>query len=214
MIQTCILDLDGPLLDGRLRHYACYRAILDKYGYTPLDIDTYWQMKRERLDRRQQLAATNAEAIYEEFLRDWVELIEQPEFLSWDRIQPGVGEKLQQWRSQGVALVLATMRHSPEHLMQQLADLGIDKYLDEVVVCRHSAGGQGKTQQVKERLPKLVPARCLWIGDTEVDIEAARALGCPVWAVTCGLRTAAYLRTLSPDYLSSSLLEVDLERLQ
>lgn len=213
MMEFLILDLDGPLLDGRLRHYVCYQKILTTHGYTPLDIDSYWQMKRERVDRRQQLAATQAEALYEEFLRSWLDLIEKPEFLAWDRIQPGVPEKLQQWRDQGVCLALATMRHSSAQLKWQLAEVGLDKYFAEVIVCSHGAGGRGKAEQVKQRLPQLRPERCLWIGDTEADIEAARFMGCRVWAVTCGLRTAAYLKTLNPDFLSSSLVEVDLERL-
>jgi phosphoglycolate phosphatase len=212
MIQTVVLDLDGPILDGRLRHYACYRRILEEYCYAPVSLESYWRMKRERADRRELLAASGAEAIYEDFLRAWLEQIEQPEILALDRLHPGVIEKLQEWRDQqGLRLVLATMRRRPERLNEQLADLGLDALFDYVVVCGHRSGGVGKAQQVKYVVANLRSEHCLWVGDTELDIEAARALGCPVWVVTGGMRTESYLALLSPDFSSPDLKSIDLE---
>ena len=43
------------------------------------------------------------------------------------------------------------------------------------------------------------------MGDTEMDIHAARELGVKVCALTCGIRSKEYLASLSPD-----LLEIDL----
>ena len=60
--------------------------------------------------------------------------------------------------------------------------------------------------------PGLDPGRALWIGDTEVDVAAARALGCPVWLLTCGLRTGPYLASLAPEFLGPDLTQVDLGR--
>jgi phosphoglycolate phosphatase len=212
MIRTVILDLDGTILDGRFRHYACYRRILEERGYAPVSLENYWRMKLERANRRQQLAASGAEAIHEDFLHAWLERIEQPDLLALDRLQPGVTEKLREWRDQGVQLVLATMRRYPERLDEQLARLGLGAFLDHVVVCEHWLGGAGKAQQVKDTVADLYPEHCLWIGDTEFDVEAARALGCPVCAVTGGERTESYLASLSPDFLSQDLKSIDLRR--
>jgi phosphoglycolate phosphatase-like HAD superfamily hydrolase len=63
---------------------------------------------------------------------------------------------------------------------------------------------------VKEVITNLLPNQCLWIGDTEVDIEAARTFGCQSWAVTCGLRNETYLSTFAPDFLSTDLTTIDL----
>src|SRR5690242_5488261 len=115
-IEICVLDLDGPLLDGRERHHACYRDILTEQGYEPLPRDVYWRMKCERVDRRKQLAASGAEGIYDLFLQAWLERIEQPRYLELDRVQPGAVEKLAQWRDEGRTLALATMRQSDSAL--------------------------------------------------------------------------------------------------
>src|SRR5690349_19782781 len=100
-ISACILDLDGPLLDGKRRHYACYRDILAEHGYVALPCDAYWQMKRSRIDRRAQLAASGAGAIYDLFLRAWLERIELPVYLALDRVQPGALARIARWRAEG-----------------------------------------------------------------------------------------------------------------
>jgi phosphoglycolate phosphatase-like HAD superfamily hydrolase len=211
-MPTIILDLDGPLLDGRDRHYACYKEILQGHGHTPLDPARYWAMKRDRADRRAQLAATGAETIYGAFLDAWLERIESPAMLALDRVQPGAPETLRRWKTSGYRLVLATLRAHPDWLRSQLAATGLDRLLDDVVVSRHDDGGEGKARKVREAVPDLVPGNALWVGDTEADVSAARALGCPVWAVTCGLRTEEFLRSLVPDFLSDDITQVDPER--
>jgi phosphoglycolate phosphatase-like HAD superfamily hydrolase len=210
--RTVILDLDGTILDGRFRHYACYSRILEEYGYAPVGLGSYRRMRRERANRRQQLAASGAEAIYEDFLDAWLERIEHPDLLALDRLQPGATEKLREWRAEGIRLVLATMRRYPGRLDEQLTRLGLSDFFDHVVACEHRLGSSGKAQWVKNTVAGLHPEHCLWVGDTELDIEAARALGCPVWVVTEGERTESHLALLSPDFLSPNLGSIDLRR--
>lgn len=210
MTQTIILDLDGPLLDGRDRHYACYQQILTECRFAPVSPDVYWQMKREPMDRERLLAASGAESIQEQFFKAWKERIELSEFLKLDRLQPGVTEKLEQWREQGIQLVLATMRGNQAGLSEQLEHFGLDAYLHQVAVCQHQLGGAGKAGLVRTLLPDLVPANCLWVGDTEVDAEAARAFGCPIWLVSCGVRSELFLAGLVPDFLSHDITSIDL----
>src|SRR5207253_2958443 len=121
-------------------------------------------------------------------------------------------EKLTQWRNGGFRLVMATQRHDPKALVQQLARVGLAPLLDQVVACDHADGGAGKAHRVREILAAAPDKRCLWISDTEIDIEAARNFGCPVWAVTCGIRTEPYLKSLAPDFLSWGVRDIELER--
>ena len=209
MINTVILDLDGPILDGRFRHYACYRQILELRGYEPASLERYWGMKRERASLGQVLARSKAEAIYEDFQQSWLDSIEQSHLLALDRLQPGVIEKLRQWRDQSLRLVLVTLRRHPEHLYEQLARLGLDFLLDHVVVCDHGEGGLGKARRLKSSVAGISSPQCLWVGDSEVDIEAARSFGCPIWAVACGVRAESYLASLAPDFLSPDITYVD-----
>ncbi len=215
-IQTLILDLDGPLLEGRQRHYACYSQILRENGYTPLPLETYWEMKRERLCLEKQLAATGAGDLLEKFRRSWQARIEEPDLLALDVVQAGAREKLQAWHAEGRTLLLATLRHNATGLHTQLEQLDLARFFTAILVCRHADGGRGKALTVRnssawrQSQEKAGASRSLWLGDTEIDIEAARFLGCEVCAVSSGLRTAEYLATQKPDYLITDLADLEL----
>lgn len=213
MINTIVLDLDGPILNGKYRHYACYSKILKAHGYVPLNIGDYWSMKRDKQDRRQLLAASGADKIYDTFLTEWMNLIEQPDMLALDELQPGMPSKLLQWQEAEQRLILATMRRSPERLYEQLKQLGLDIYFKHIVVCDYRLGGAGKAENVKNAIPDLVPEDTLWIGDTEADIEAARILGAHVLAITSGLRTEEILLSLRPDFIYKDMAEIELGKL-
>ena len=208
-ISTVVVDLDGPLLDGRERHYRCYSDILEEHGITPLAQRVYWQRKRERTDRREMLAMSGADGLYDTFLASWMERIEQRRYLALDRLQEGVVDILARWRSRGVFLVLATMRNNPRNLQWQLRQVGLHDLFDRIIVVGSGAAGRNKGAEVREKVPELDPKNALWIGDTEVDVRAAHELGMPICVLGCGLRTPEYLMTLNPDYLDDDLSSFD-----
>lgn len=210
MIRTVIIDLDGPILDGKWRHYACYKDILLSHGYQPLEIDEYWSLKREHVDLSTLLAASRAGSLCEAFSRQWLELIEQPRFLVFDRLQPGSREVLRQWRTAGLQLILATMRHDPLCLSGQLESLGLLSLFARVVLCPSELGGVDKALRVQDVVRPLSAKDSIWIGDSEADIEAARTIGLRVIAVTCGIRSEEYLIRLHPDILAGDLKSVEL----
>jgi phosphoglycolate phosphatase len=211
-VRTIVLDLDGPLLNGVHRHYTCYREILSENGFTPLIEDEYWRLKRARCSRRDILALSNATTMYDRFLSEWFGRIEDDRLLALDRLQDGVTSILSTWQQQRICLVLATLRHSTKGVERQLVNMGLAPFFDQVIVVDHLVGGGGKAEAVR----RLIGSRHVrvWIGDTEVDVEAARALGCPSWIVACGLRDEECIRELRPDFMSTSLIDVDLTRVE
>jgi phosphoglycolate phosphatase-like HAD superfamily hydrolase len=210
MTETILLDLDGPVLDGKHRHYACYRDILVENGFVPISLEAYWEMKRNRLDRRAQLGASNAEGIYDRFLASWMERIEERGYLSLDRLQPGATERMEEWRRQGIRLILVTLRNNEPNLLWQLDLMGIRSLLDEVVCVGSSGGAEGKAAAARSAVGTGETESLLWIGDTEIDIAAARRLGVAVCAVGCGLRAPSLLAQLKPDFLVHGLSEFDI----
>lgn len=213
MIKTIFLDLDGPILEGKCRHYQCYNDILIENGFVPLEIEAYWAMKRNRIDRRQQLAASQADGIYEQFLQSWLKRIEKKDYLALDQLQPGVLERLQQWRSLGIELTLVTMRNHEDNLHWQLDELGLSPLLDRVLAVGTASGEMGKAEAARPYVDGGAAGTALWIGDTEIDISAARSLGVRVCAVCCGLRTSEYLASLTPDFLCPDLRALNLSEM-
>lgn len=209
MIKTIIFDLDGPILDTKKRHYHSYRNSLNQYGYEPLDMEKYWQLKRKAIGRQEILALSKAENIDKKFLQNWLDLIETPSFLNLDTLQIGVKEKLEDLHNQGLQLILVTLRSKPNNLYQQLDQLKLSQFFNYILVCDHLSGGIGKAEKIKQISPVINPNHSLWIGDTEIDIEGARHFGCKIWAVSCGIRTNSYLASFKPDFLSFDLTEME-----
>ena len=206
MISTIVLDLDGPLLDGMLRHYRCYSDILEELSFTPIPIEQYWAMKRNRINRRVLLQYSNAQSLYDKFLEIWTERIETKEYLEFDSLQNNVENILSQWKERNIQLILATMRNNTSNLSWQLKVLNLTRFFDEVVVVGSGLHGVSKATKVKEKLIGKCVDEVFWVGDTEVDVAAARELGIRVSALTCGLRTEEFLTSLSPDSIEENLL--------
>jgi phosphoglycolate phosphatase-like HAD superfamily hydrolase len=205
VIRTIVLDLDGPLLDGRQRHYYCYSQILKARGFEPVPLQLYWEKKRNRGNRRDILALSNAAGIYDEFLSAWISRIEDKDCLALDRLQNRVVEILVGWKYARIKLLLATMRNNTANLHWQLGQLGIAQLFDQIVVVGSSQSGANKSSEIEPFLENDNLDQVVWVGDTEMDIHAARELGVKICAVTCGLRTEEYLASLSPDMLEADL---------
>lgn len=194
--KQIFLDLDGPLLDGKERHYRCYRRILESFGFEPIGLEEYWEGKRALVNRRDLLNMSNAGRIYDDFLGAWLALIESAEMLDLDSVQYGAVECLQTWKNQGIEITLVTMRKNKNALEAQLVSRGLRRLLNAVLVCDHSDGGIGKANAaLKSFHGNLRKEDAVWIGDTEVDWEAAKSLECDVVLLSNGLRNEPYLRT-------------------
>lgn len=208
MINTLILDLDGPLLDGRLRHYQCYKDILNAHGFEAMPEEQYWAMKRSRKDRHAQLAVTGADEIYAIFLALWLERIEQKKYLLYDQIQPGALDTLKKWKHEGFRLNLITMRNEVKNLHWELDYLGISPLLDTINAVGISQGSAAKSAAARTLSSNLDVKSILWIGDTEADVEAARLFGCRILLIENGLRTPEYLASLLPDFQTKDLRSI------
>lgn len=86
--------------------------------------------------------------------------------------------------------------------------------MNQIIVCDYLRGGIGKALAVKDAVQDLSPKRSLWVGDTEVDVEAAKFLGCPIWLIYQGIRSKKYLASLQADFLSDSIIDIDIQKLQ
>ncbi|MFA7172431.1 MAG: HAD hydrolase-like protein [Kiritimatiellia bacterium] len=205
-IKQLFMDLDGPLLDGKERHYHCYRSILEKLQLEPIGMNEYWEKKRALLNRRDLLRLSGAEQHYNDFLVSWMAMIESPEALALDRVQEGALDCLDGWQAQGIELTLVTMRSNRTALEQQLSRLKLRPLLDAVLVCAHTGGGKGKAETVRSMYPtRAFKKQALWIGDTEADWEAAKDLGCDVVLLSNGLRNTECLASLGSGLVMPSI---------
>lgn len=200
MLNYIFCDLDGPILDGKWRHYNCYKDILAVFGGKAIPLREYWEMKRNKLSRNILLEKSAFEGSYEDYFSEWMNRIEQKKYLRFDRLKPQVKETLAKWRDYTEKLWLVTQRHDGGNLKWQLSELGIMGCFDDIVVPPLLEKG-AKYKMLKD----ICFSSAIFIGDTEEDMDAARQLKVNFVAVTTGLRNESFLKA---DYYAKEIKDI------
>lgn len=201
------LDLDGTLLDIKLKYHAVYNHIVTEHGATPLDVDTYWTMKRNKVPNEKILSEGRCFLDRNIYQQRFSELIETPPYLNRDRLTPGADEFLKMI-SDFAEPVLVTLRKNIGALSEQLKNLHLSGYFKKIV---HDTTKDIETAwQRKEHLFKknFDGKNGIVIGDSEADIRAGRSIGFETVALTCGIRTEKILIQYHPDYILPDLRSV------
>lgn len=201
MFDNYIFDLDGPILDGKNRHYQCYCDILKQYNFSPIDISDYWKFKRNGMKLIDILKLSRAEAIVKSFKKKWAINIEEKNYLIKDVLPIEVMGILQNLKQNNKTLYLVTMRQNFGNLMWQLKALNLIHFFAKIFTVNVS---QEKASAIEKGSVSI--HRTIWIGDTEADYSAARHHNIPICLLTNGLRDESYLQKLTPDYLEKDLL--------
>lgn len=220
---TLFCDFDGPLVDVSDRYYKTYQLALARtqaayktQGDFPLRIlskPQFWQMKQERTPDVEiaKQSGLEGEAIHY-FLRTVGEIVNHPELLQKDKMQSGVGWALALLHSQGVRLVLVTLRDRAQ-ATQILRNHGLSRlfsgmYGTEDPSIAYQNYSEAKKQLLSEAInqsPEISQENWI-VGDTEADVFAGKAMGISTLAVTCGIRSRTYLERLHPTCIQPDLL--------
>jgi phosphoglycolate phosphatase len=214
---TLFCDFDGPLVDVSDRYYSTYRlglkAMEESQGrkFQPLSKGQFWQMKRERVcDREIALRSGLQGEQINQFLDKVQEIVNQPTLLYKDKMQPGVNWALALLHSQGVKLVLVTLRETNQ-VKQILQNYGLLRLFSEIYGTNDELMAYYNYSDVKAHLLESAiatyhPKQAYMVGDTEADIRAAKASGIPSVALTCGIRSRMYLQQFQPSYIYNDLV--------
>jgi len=206
-LDYIFVDLDGTLLEGKYRHFNCYRDIVLKYGGNPLDINDYWKLKRNKTKRDVILKKSHFEGTYQDFFNDWLENIEKKNYLVFDKLKPKIKATLKKWRKISDQIVLITMRQSRKNLLWQLKKLGIIALFDEIILASiKEADSKFKS------LSRFKFDRAVLIGDTEEEIKAAKLMKITSIAISTGIREKKYLA--KADYLEEDISKINLFKLK
>jgi len=186
-----VLDLDGTLLDISARHYAVYSLITQAVQIQPLSFTAYWQRRRRGSSNLEVLSESGLRNEYRKLAESiWLKYIESLEMLRLDEMFPGVLAWLQAWDDM-VEFALVTLRSDAGALGAQLKWLGLSPHFRHVLIVPHQASAaRAKAVAVKENIHSEILA---WVGDSEVDIQAAQHIRVRAIGVSSGMRSAKRL---------------------
>lgn len=192
--MNLIFDLDGTLIDSRLRLYKLFQHLVPT---SKLTYQKYWAFKSEKVSNESILAKEfNYDAVaINRFVSDWMDSIETPEFLVLDQNLPGMHANLASLRERA-NLYVCTARQTRIPVVDQLERLNLLPYFDKILVTEQRQG--------KEELVKTVPGLSSqdWIiGDTGEDIQVGQALELKTCAVLSGFLNEESLRGYEPDLI-------------
>jgi phosphoglycolate phosphatase len=230
---TVFCDFDGPIIDVSDRYYSTYRLALkdtDRFyrEFSPqpqlsknlpspvLTKEQFWQMKQNRVpDREIAKRSGLSEEKIDFFLARVMKIVNRPDLITQDKLQPGASWALNLLRTQGTKLILVTLRDRLEatSILEQygLRYLFTGIYGTDNSQAAYQNYAEVKThlldRAMKHHLPAMANSHDSWmIGDTEADIIAGKAMGIPTIGLTCGIRSYQQLIQLQPTSIEPDLL--------
>ncbi len=180
------LDLDGTLLSCAERHTLLMRDAARRVA-APFDATAFWSLKREGCSNRVALLQLGlAKPTVDLMDASWVMAVESLQWLIFDRLIVDVGI-LTAASQRGHSLHLFTARRNAGHAHQQLARLGLLGAFSTIDVVAPENAAAAKASALLSRGCDLL------IGDSEVDIGAARHAAIRFRAVSSGMRSQEFL---------------------
>jgi pyrophosphatase PpaX len=118
------------------------------------------------------------------------------------KVYPGIKELLQSLQGAGVKLGLVTTKHQTQADFT-LAGCGLSRYFDYVHGWQEGREHKPHPEPVLTTLNRLgvQSGEAIMVGDSELDIESAKAARVDTCAVTYGFRPAWFLKSFHPDFL-------------
>ena len=198
--MNLIFDLDGTLIDSRLRLYRLFQDIVPA---SKLTYEGYWAFKQDKVSNEAILAKKFGfdAATIERFVVNWMKRIEAPELLALDTNFPGMHKALEVLRKQA-DLHVCTARQTREPVLDQLERMGLLTYFNNIMVTEQSWG----KEDLIATLPRLGSQDWI-IGVTGRDIQVGKLLGLKTCAVLSGFRNRKNLLHYKPDLILPTAAE-------
>lgn len=213
-IRATAFDLDGTLVHSAPDLARAANAMLNALGCAPLAESRIAALIGYGIDRLVEAALIQStgraprsdarEAAADKFRKLYGEHLYER-----SRLYPGVIEGLTALEHAGVRLCCVTNKHSA-FTLPLLEAAGLSRFFAFAGCADRAAQRKPKPALLLEACARLsvAPRELLCVGDSAMDIEAARAAGCPVAAVNYGYNQGRPLAASRPDWIIGSLAEL------
>lgn len=206
--RVVLFDLDGTLVDSAPDLWHTMNHVIEKRGFSPLNLSQVRHLVGHGARCLLARGFWGEKAIPPEndpdFERAVVEFLDyyQEHLTDHSFPYPGVVEGLNDLIDKGFVLLVVT--NKPEYLARRmLKQLHLLDFFSGVV------GGDTLPQKKPAAEPILYALNALnfsvsesvMVGDSEVDLGAARSAGCPIILMSYGYNQAVSLDRLNPDRL-------------
>jgi len=210
MIRAVLLDLDGTLMDTAGEIDAALARTFAELGVAPLPRPNVEALigkgvgsLLERALAHQRAGNVDVDAAVERFERHYADVVGTTATL-FAGAMPGLR------LLHGAGRKLGVITNKPRAFTERLLFLaGIESFFPVVIAGDDGIRRKPAGDMLLAACARLdsVPAETLMLGDSDNDIIAARAAGCPVWCVPYGYNEGRPAETLACDRLVASVEE-------
>ena len=199
-------DLDGTLLDSKTRLYKLFQFLVKDSKFT---YNEYWELKRNKLSHEEILKNHFKYDLYEinKFKNEWLDLIENEEWLKLDIPFEGVTTYLKQLNHH--ELFIVTARQFEQVAKVQIESFGWAGIFKNIMV---TCGNREKHTLINA-LYKINNTDWV-VGDTGKDIQTGKILGTKTAAITSGFLNKEQLISYGPDIIVESVIDIDFLNMQ
>lgn len=189
-LPAVIFDLDGTLIDSAPDIHAVSNAVLAEHGFAPLGLPQVRSFVGRGVAHLVDclLAASGADpqgALHAPMVAAFSARYEEAVALT--EVYPGVPEALGALAAAGYPLGICTNKPlAPARAV--LAHLGIGGFFDTVIGGDSLPVRKPDPAPLRHAVDRIGRARAIFVGDSEVDAETARAAGLPFLLFTEGYR--------------------------
>jgi phosphoglycolate phosphatase len=198
--RLIIYDLDGTLVDTREDIADAANHMRVAHSLVPLDNEKIWKFVGQGLFHliQQCLATEDPKAIRRgsKIYRSYY----TKHMLDKSKLYLGVRECLELFK--GIHQVVITNKPNP-YAETILKELYVFRYLSRLVAGENEFPFKPDPASTEAlmKAANVTPQETLWVGDSDVDIETARAAGVHVVALTHGFVSKEKLKAAKPDRL-------------
>ena len=201
-IDLVYLDLDGPILDVKNKYHHVHVSLCKELGIiTLLDRELYWEKKRGKEPLSQILNLSSDDLKISIYKKRWLEEIERNTSMAWDEVHPFALGVLQYLKKK-YQLHLITLRRNKKNTLEQIEKFQLNRYFEERIYIIQQNGMSPHI--LKHEVIQATGATqegSIFIGDTEVDILAAKLSGILSVGVLSGIRNKKMMERIGPDFI-------------
>ena len=211
MYKTVVFDLDGTLLNTLTDLADAGNRLCSKYGWPTHDRKAYCYFVGngipklvERLAPEAQRTPAVLEAALADFKQDYGQHLRDT-----TAPYPGIEEMLAKLKADGVQL--AVFSNKADALAREVVkDYFGTQYFEIVRGQMNGVAPKPAAEGTNALLQALHadPAKTLYVGDSNVDVETAHNAGLPCCGVLWGFRTREELSTAGAEYLAADSEEL------
>ncbi len=211
-VNAVMFDLDGTLIDSAPIYYEILDVVFEKLGIPPVSVE----MLREAMDDGDfdwdfvlpaDMKSHKEKLIAE--ARVIIDDIAPPMFRKQIKLIPGAAEVCKKIAAQGklIGLVTSTPRDYISVKLAPLRKAGIENLLHVIITADDVVNKKPHVEPLIKGSQKLGIAvdKCVYVGDTRVDIRAGNAAGMKTVGVLTGFDDFKALEKENPDAIIDSI---------